>query len=400
MRNKLLIICFIILTFSCGRKNCELKNYKKYIVKRIDMLNILKVTGVVQAQVGGEIKVGSRISGTVEKLFVSVGDYVKKGDLIAIIEHNDLQAKVNELKYEKKLILHEISTIKREYPLKIKAQSKLINSLRAQLMYLKGDYIRYKKLYKKDMVSYQDLQKKESDYKSLNERLKSEIAKLNLLKTEFKDSLRNNQIKLKTVEEKLKIAEINLGYAFIRAPISGVVSTVSTQEGETVAASLNAPVFVNIINLHKLEVIAYVDEVDIGKIKKGESVRFYVEGYPDKIFYGNVKKIYPKAFVKDNVVTFKVEISIIKGDYSILRPEMTAYIDIIVEKKKNVIAVPLNFVKVINGKNYVFMKEKNRVKKIPVKIGIVYKKFMEIKDGLKEGETIILPSKEYFKKCI
>ncbi len=397
---KVFFILAIIFLFSCKDNNCGLKNYKSFKVRKVNLFDIIKVTGVIKPKVGGEIKVGSRISGTVEKLFVSVGDYVKKGDLIAIIEHNDLQARVNELEYEKKLILHEIETAKREYPLKIKSQKKYIESLKIELKYLKSEYLRYKNLYRNKMVSFEQFQKKETDYFSLKKKLHSEISKLELLNTEFQDKIKNLKIQLKSLEEKIKIAKINLGYAFIKAPISGVVSAVSTQEGETVAASLNAPVFVNIIDLKKLEVIAYIDEVDIGKIKINQKVKFYVEGYPEKFFYGKVIKIFPKAFVKDNVVTFKVEIAIEKGDYSILRPEMTAYIDVIIDEKKNVLAVPVNFVKIINGKNYVFKKGRKRVKKIPVEVGIMYKGMIEIKKGLNQGEIIILPSKEYFEKCI
>ncbi len=364
------------------------------------MLDILKVTGVIQPQVGAEIKVGSRISGTVEKLFVSVGDYVKKGDLIAIIEHKDLKARVNELKYEKKLILHNIVTIKKEYPIKIKSQKDYIESLKEDLNYIGKDLNRFKKLYMEKMISLHDLEQKQKDFSSLKKKIESEKEKLKLLKTEMRNRLRDNRIKLKSLEEKIKIAEINLSYAFIKAPISGVVSTVSTQEGETVAASLNAPVFVNIVNLKKLQVIAYIDEVDIGKIKVGEKVKFYVEGYPEKVFYGKIKKIYPKAFVKDNVVTFKVEISIEKGDYSILRPEMTAYIDIIISEKRNVLAVPMKFVKIIKGKNFVFVKVKDKLKKIKVSTGIVYNSMIEILKGLKENQQIILPDRKYLENCL
>src|SRR5262249_18042756 len=102
----------------------------------------------------------------------------------------------------------------------------------------------------------------------------------------------------------LDFARTQLGYSRISAPISGVVASVATQEGETVAASLAAPTFVTLVDLARLEVWAYVDETDIGRIRKGQAARFTVDTYPDHEFEGRVTAVYPQAEIRDNVVDY------------------------------------------------------------------------------------------------
>jgi len=103
-----------------------------------------------------------------------------------------------------------------------------------------------------------------------------------------------------------------LSYATITAPIDGVVAFVSTQEGETVVASMSAPTFVTLIDLKKIEVTAFVDETDIGKIKERQKAKFTVDAFPKKFFDAVIREIRPKAVIKDNVVNYEVMIEIFK----------------------------------------------------------------------------------------
>ncbi len=393
------ILIFAIFSgfYSCNsKKESNDAKFQYYTVKKGNIENIIKLTGVIKPEIGAEIKVGSRISGKVEKLFVKVGDKVKKGDLIAIIEHKDLELQIEKLKADKKYLQIQLENIKREYPLKINSKILQIKSLESKSKYLKKELERNLALLKDEMVSEQYVDNLKKDYDSLILSIKSEKENLQLLKKEFKDNLKEIAQKIIQVNKQIDIAQIDYNYAFIKAPISGTISTVSTQEGETVAASFNSPVFVNIIDLSKLEVVAYVDETDIGKVKVNQKVRFYVEAFPEKIFYGKIKKIYPKAEVVNNVVTYKIEASI-KHLKNILKPEMTAYIDIILNKKENVILAPLNCIKLIGTKNYAFVKENKKIKKIEVKLGIVNNGTAEIVSGLKEGDQILSKGFKYVR---
>ena len=111
-------------------------------------------------------------------------------------------------------------------------------------------------------------------------------------------------------QAQLDYSKIQLSYATVKAPIDGIVESVATQEGSTVAASFNAPTFVTLIDLSRLEVDAYVDEVDIGGIKVGQKTTFTVDAYADKVFQGVVAAIRPQAVIQDNVVNYAVIIRI------------------------------------------------------------------------------------------
>ena len=389
MKVKIVLICLLLLCFiSCKNNNKKADSIEFYKVKKGSIEDVIKITGVIKPEIGAEIKVGSRVSGKVEKLFVKAGDFVQKGQLIAIIEHKDLKLRIEKLKSEKSYLLNQLHSIKNEYPLKISAKKDYINSLKIKYKYLSKEINRNKALFKENMISEQTLENLEKEYYSLNKTIESEERNLALLQKEFKNKVKGTEIKIDEVSKDIEISKINLNYAFIKAPISGTISAVSTQEGETVAASLNSPVFVNIINLNKLEVVAYVDETDIGKVKIGQPVKFYVEAFPEKIFKGKIKKIYPKAEVTNNVVTYKIEIKIDKLS-NILKPEMTAYIDIILERKNDVLLAPLKCIKLIKSKNFAFVKHGKKIEKTLVKIGIVNNGITEITEGLKQGDQIV-----------
>lgn len=392
-----IIISFLtIFNISC-KKEEKKGSIRFYKVKYSSIKNVIKVTGVIKPEVGAEIKVGSRISGTVERLYVKVGDRVKQGDLIAVIEHKDLALKVKELKYKIKFYKNQLESDLKEFPSRIKSKLFSIKSLEIKRRYIKRELQRNRALFKNKMLSKQELENIEKEYRSLVNTIRSEEKSLKALKEQYKYAVVSDRLKIKQLKQQLKIAEIDLGYAYIKAPISGTISSISTQEGETVAASFSAPVFVNIIDLNRLEAVAYIDETDIGKINLGNKVEFYVESFPGERFVGVLKKIYPKADVVNNVVTYKIEVSINKNKgISKLRPEMTAYLDIILAKKDHVLVAPLKCIKLINNKNFAFVKDKNgKIKKKEVEIGIVENGTAEIVKGLKKGDEIVSEGFKY-----
>ncbi len=391
-----LLTVFTVTSCKKEEKSGKIEYFK---VKYSDMKDIIKVTGVIKPEVGAEIKVGSRISGTLEKLTVKVGDYVKKGELIAVIEHRDLDLKIKELKYNLKSYEEELKFVKSEYPERIKSKQYYIKSIDIKKDYLLKELKRKRALLKESMISQQEVENLEKTYNSLVKTVKSEKSGLNALKKEFAYKKSSISLKIKQIIQQIKIAEIDLGYAFIKAPISGVISSISTQEGETVAASFSSPVFVNIIDLSRLEAVAYIDETDIGKVKKGNRVTFYVEAFPGREYKGVIKKIYPKAEVTNNVVTYKIEVEISdknSKNFKDIKPEMTAYIDIILKEKKHVLSAPLKCFKLIGRENFAFLKQAgNKIVKKKVTLGIVNNGFAEIKKGLSQGDEIVIKGFDY-----
>jgi macrolide-specific efflux system membrane fusion protein len=191
-------------------------------------------------------------------------------------------------------------------------------------------------------------------------------------------------------EANVEFAEVQLGYTRIYAPITGVIASISTQEGETVAASLAAPTFVNLIDLQRLEVQTYVDETDIGKIRTGLEAMFTVDTFRNTEFEGKVTAIYPKAVIQDNVVNYIVTVDITDFKDKVLRPEMTANVTIYLETRRDVLAVPTSALTRERGEYYVTVMEQGNPVRQRVETGWRDDGYTEILSGLKEGDYVLI----------
>ncbi len=337
----LIIILIFIFGYSLLPEKNETRNQiQTAVVTRRDLGSSVLATGIVKAMVGAELRVGSRVSGLVKNIYANVGDYVKKGQIIAELEPSELQAKYNQ------------------------SQAAFQNA-KANFEYAKLDLERQKSLIKQNYISQNQVDLAEKSFEV-------------------------NKAQLEQAKANLEFAKVQLDYTNITAPIAGVVASVSTQEGETVAASFAAPTFVTIIDLARLEVWAYVDETDIGRIQDGQSAIFTVDTYPDTDFEGAVTAIYPKAVIQDNVVNYVVTLKITDHKGKTLRPEMTANVTINLEARKGVLTIPLSAIKRERGERFVTVLEDDKPVPRKVKTGWTSNGLIEIVSGLQENETVII----------
>lgn len=384
-----LFLFFIFAGTSCkeGKKNPNPSKIAK--VERGIIYLEVSATGAIKPQVGAQVKVGARISGKVERLFVTQGDKVKPGQLIAIIEHQDLQNEVDKAYANYKDALANLEKIKKVYPAKISAQRKKIEAIKIELEQIERELKRYETLYKDGLISLTELERIERDYRVKKAEVESESSTLVAIESEYKKELERAEAQVLASRNAWEEAKVKLSYAFVYAPISGVVSEVTTQQGETVVAGLNAPTFITVIDLSKLQVECYVDETDIGKIAINQQAFFTVDSYPNKVFKAKVKTIYPGAIIKNNVVFYDVVLEILDPYEGILRPEMTAQVTIIAGKKENALIVPSSAVKIDSqGNYYVMVKKGDKWEKRIVKVGWESRGKTEIISGVKEGEEI------------
>ena len=388
----ILILSFPGISFCFGITRSKPLPKKWEKVTRGLIRQTIITTGVVTPQDGAEIKVGSRVSGKVERLYVKVGDRVRKGSPIAVIEHEDLQVKVNDKKAALEEKKAELRAIKVQRPIEIARQRENIGEIAAQLALAKKTYQRYRELLPEKLISKEDVDRQYKEVLVYESRLAAAKKQLVYMQAKFKNDQQILKAKIKQIMAQYRLAKIILGYAFINSPIDGTIAKISTPEGETVAAQLSSPTFVWIINLDKLWVSTYVDETDIGRVRKGEEVLFRVDAFPGVTFHGVVKEIYPKAEVRDNMVTYRVIVTIqdLPEKRRLLRPEMTAYTTIIVKEKRNALLAPVQAVKLINGKSVVFVKGAKGIEKRDVTPGWTDNGRVEIRTGLKEGEEVLV----------
>jgi len=349
MKKKLWWIFIILVLITVGaflirslviKSSTEQSSAQTVPVVRRDIGSSVLATGIIKPMVGAEVKVGSRVSGVVKRLRAQIGDLVEAGQVIAELDDAEFKAKLDQ----------NIAALERA---------------EADLEYAVVNLERQRSLLKKNFTSRQQVDLAENAYKTA-------------------------QAQVEQAKANVEFAKVQLGYTRIYAPISGVIASISTQEGETVAASLAAPTFVNLIDLKRLEVQTYVDETDIGKITTGLEAAFTVDTYPDTDFEGKVTAIYPKAVIQDNVVNYIVTVEITGFKDKILRPEMTASVTVFLETRKDVLAVPTSAITRERGERFVTVLENgNRVRR-KVRVGWRDGGYTEIASGIREGEHVVI----------
>jgi multidrug resistance efflux pump len=286
-------------------------------------------TGNVRPQVGAEVKVGTRISGRVEKVLVDIGDRVEKGQILAELEKHELQSAVDKAAAALTAARAKLALLRKgARNEEIAAAEAAVDQAQAVLHTARLELKRKQTLAAKKLISQEALDNAKRDVQVAEAKSAAAQSTVALKrKLYLPEEISLARAHVAEARAALETAKIRLGYATIRAPIRGVVATVSIQSGETVSAGLHAPTLVKVIDLSKLQVEAYVDEVDIGRVKVGKRATFTVDTYPQKEFKGRVQAIYPNAVLRDNVVNY---LSIIAFSEPIrnLRPGMTANVTI------------------------------------------------------------------------
>jgi len=307
---------------------------------RRDIGTVVKATGIVRPMVGAEVRVGSRASGVVARLPVRIGDTVAKGQLLAELSAQDLAARRDQA-------------------------TAALESARASLDYARSELARKHELARAALVSPSELDLAERAFA---------VARLAVAEAEAGQAYARTQ----------------LGYARIVAPIAGIVASVTTQEGETVSASLAAPTFVTILDLARLEVWTYVDETDIGRVRVGQQARFTVDTYADHEFAGRVSAIYPQAEIRDNVVNYVAVLRVAPERERTLRPEMTTAVTIAIDARQGVLTVPRRALRREGGRSYVLCPRGEGFERRFVTTGSRDDSDWEVTDGLHEGDEVIV----------
>ncbi len=257
-------------------------------IERKNILNMVSATGTLTAR--ELVEVGTQVSGTIEEVYKDFNHRVEAGELIALIDASVLDAQVKSSQAD---LLRQQATLKR-----------------AEI-----EYERFKPLHERGFLSGNDF---------LPYEISKQTAEANVL----------------SAEASLERVKRNREFAEIRAPISGVIIDRNVERGQTVAASFNTPrLFIIAEDLSLMEILARVDESDIGQIKVDQEARFTVAAYPERNFVGRVAEIRLQPTVIQNVVNYTVVVET-ENPRNILLPGMTATLDFVVDEVEDALAVP------------------------------------------------------------
>ncbi len=363
-----LIVVEVFSAMDMFSKETDSVEVKTSTITRGNISNTVTATGTLEASV--TVDVGTQVSGKINKIYVDYNSTVTKGQLIAVLDTESLESTLESSKAS-------------------------LDAASAKLKYQEARYNKYKDLNDKQLIAEVDFDEIEYEYKSA-------LASYQSAKAVY------------------ATAKTNLSYAYIYAPIDGIILEKDVEEGETVAASYETPTLFTIANdLSKMEIEADVDEADIGQIKEGQRVEFTVDAFPDKTFNGDVKEIHLNPTTESNVVTYQVIITASNPE-KLLMPGMTTSVSFYVVESKNVLLVPNEAVDLhsvqlmkapeapsdgseegrmapsmendsIDGERHmVFVKENSKIKPVGVVLGVTDEINYEVLSGLKEGQEIVV----------
>jgi HlyD family secretion protein len=328
--------------------------YRTQPAERGEVVATISATGTLNAVT--TVQVGSQISGKIKHLYADFNSQVEKGQLIARIDPETFEAKVNQAKAEVENAKVAVKDAK------IKRDSRAA-------------------LFQEGGISQEERDSAQANYDSAVARLEAALAAL-------------------------RAAQVDLDHTYIRAPLNGVVIARNVDVGQTVAASLQAPtLFLIAEDLTKMQVDTNVDEADISRIHVGREATFTVDAFPGEVFQGQVVQIRQAPIVQQNVVTYNVVVAVANPDLK-LKPGLTANVKILVSKRADVLKIPnagLRFrppspegePQGAQGKGHqssqIWIFEEGRLKGVQVRLGLSDENFTEILEGdLREGQQVVV----------
>ena len=305
-------------------------------VKRGTIRKVISLSGDVFPE--NEVTLFSKVTGTVEKIYVEEGDRVKKGKLLVKVDDKDIQ-------------------------LQLQSSAEALQQVEVNLANIKKNYIRMKNLFKEEVITPYEMDQIQARKEAAEAQVKQLKANVNLVKERLSDCK-------------------------IYSPITGIVTKRFLDPGELITGSSmmkNDPLLL-LQNLKTVKVKVAVGERELGKIKKGQRVILKVDTYPDKVFSGKVSKI--GSFVEPLSRTVEIEIKVKNSDY-LLKSGMFVRAEIITQEKKDVLLIPNDIVSEEGERKTVFIVNNNRAYIKEVETGLKDAKKTEIIEGLREGDLVV-----------
>ncbi len=365
-KKKIVILLLVVAAAGFAvYKHMFAKEQVSYITEKVSRKTINKVVNAT-----GEVKavelvtVGAQASGKIEKLYVSIGQEVKKGDMIAQIDSTTQTNAVEENKA------------------KLNSLNAQLNAAKVSLRIAQKQYDRMQKLRTNDAASEEDFENSQDSY---------EAAKAKV--TELESSIAESEISLNT-------AQTNLGYTKITAPLDGTVVSIPVKEGQTVNAAMNTPTIVQIADLSKMEILIEISEGDIANVKQGAKVTYSILGNSKDIKETTLKAIDPGLTLLTNGEYGEVVGSseaiyyygrlVVPNESGDLRIGMTTQTVIYIDEAKDVLSIPVLALRTDKSEPYVNILTSSGVQERPIQTGVSDGLNIEVKYGLQEGDEVII----------
>ena len=411
----LIIVALGALAYTFLKPEETTPNYLTATVEVGDIENNVMASGKVKAL--NTVDVGAQVSGEVKRLYVEVGDEVKQGDLIAQI---DQVTQKNSLSNEQASLEQSEAALQSAQAESLSKQASLksayadLASRQSELKQAQSDFARLQDLVAIDAISQQEYDTQATSVETAkaavaNARAAIDTAKAAIATTEA--NINSQQAALRKSRTNVSTAEEDLSYTTIRAPISGTVVSITTEQGTTVNANQTAPTLVTLADLSTVRINAQISEADVINVSAGMPAYFNIIGNPDKQYDATLTAIEPapeqiSSTSSTDAAIYYVGYVEVPNPDRLFRIDMTAQIYIIVNEAKNTLLVPSTVIqekrtkekgKSTTGKFVRVLRDDGTVEERTVEVGIDNRVNAQILSGLKEGEEVII-SEESGKK--
>ena len=360
MKGTWFIAALALLAFvACENKDAAEGEARKKTEKamRGDLLVSVTASGAIEPDF--EVEVKSKASGEILSFPFEPGDAVKKGATLLTLDP----------KTERRNLAQREADV---------AQTRFENeSARADVADRDRNLERAQKLFERQLVSAQDL-----------EAATTAAAKARARIGETEAAMAKAKIALEDARDRLEETTIT-------APMDGVVIEKAVERGQIIASGISSVTggtkLLVIADLSRLFIEAMVDETDVGRVRVGQKARVTVDAFPERVFEGEAVRIWPAGEVKDNITVFRVKVEILGEGKALLRPRMTANVDLVVDERKNALIIPDEaIVDKGGGKRAVYVMKGGAQAERPVTVGLTNGFETEIIEGLAEGEEVVL----------
>lgn len=402
-RSILPLLLLSLALVGCAPKTKGLATAK---VQRGDIKVTVSETGTIQPLVKVEIK--SKVAGQVEKLFVDVGERVKKGQLLIQLDTTDMERSLAQSRADRDIALARYQRLKAgSRPEEIREAEAQLTERRASLERTTADFLRAQAALKANTLTPREAESAKSEHESAQAMFEEAKARLRMLRIGSRiEDIREAKAQLDKAEVSLRAAEDQLSYASIRSPMDGTVIKRGIEAGEMVSPGVSATAqgtsMLTVADLNQLVIQSDLNQIDTGKVEKKQLVEIRIDAAPGKVFSGHVWKVAPAAEkssdTTSNIQVFptktKIDREAIKEAGELLKPGMSADIDIQVQTKKHALYLPIEAV--VRGKGNegtvtvkpLDPKKKEETRKI--KLGVSNDHQLEILEGLSEGDEVLI----------
>lgn len=378
-------------------------------VQRANVATTVSATGRTQALM--TVQVGTQVSGTVSEIYVDFNDRVKKGQIVARLDPSQLQAQLTQTRANltaAQMSVQSATASQASADAAVQASQANVDRLQALLDDAERNLERTKNLVAEKVAPKRDLETAQTTYAQAQAQKAQGIAQLDQSRAQAQASrsqVAQSKAQAAQAQASVELASVNLEKSVIHAPIDGVIVARNVDVGQTVAASLQAPVLFLIANdLTRMQVLADIDEADVGKLREGIPVTFTVDAYPSDNFKGHISQIRLSPQTVQNVVTYTAVIDVNNPDLK-LKPGMTASVTAIAEQRENVLTVPnaaLRFQppnaetaepKARTGRNVVYRVDGGNLEPVVIRPGLTNGTVTEVAFGdLNDGDQVAVSS--------